>query len=60
MNVRQSHGEEKWVLGDIGRSLEVGAEVEVSVISLEMAVEDACIWEKTPWGKWRGKIIHFS
>lgn len=60
LDIRSRNGEEKWVLGDTGRSLEVGAEIEVSVISLEMAVEHVCIWEKASWGKWRGKIIHFS
>lgn len=43
VNVRQSHGEEKWVLGETSRSLEVGAEIEVFVISLDTAVEDVCI-----------------
>lgn len=49
--MRQSHGEEKWVLGDTGRSLEVGVEIEVLVINLEMAVKDVYIWEKAPLGK---------
>lgn len=38
--MRQPHGKEKSVFGDTGRSQEVGAEIEVSVISSEMAVED--------------------